>query len=365
MSEGQDVRCWALAKLPRHVPACCLLVGLLGCGRSVVAYNDATQGVRSQHIACRETRACAVRSDGSFWCWGEIRHHSGQSVPERMLGFGEINAISMGPAGDCVVGHGALWCRQFDLLLDGGTEEVSGLVDLRGLVVVDVRSSDNDVCAIDQQRTAHCWGWNAYGQDDPGRPPYWIDPPGAVTAAAVDSFAAGGGFICVVTGGDLRCWGANDSGQCGAPPPSTVSQPSVLLRAVDSVAAGESGACAVMRDGTVSCWGWLNLLRDPSVSQWQPTAVPGLSAITSVSLDYDGCALDRFGSVRCWSVPGRQSPSIVRDLSDAIEVCTGTGHSCALRSNGAIVCWGRNNVGQLGDGTFEDSEVPVRVRFPE
>lgn len=49
-------------------------------------------------------------------------------------------------------------------------------------------------------------------------------------------------------------------------------------------------------------------------------------------------------------------------LDDVRQVSAGITHTCALRRNGSVWCWGDNHVGQLGDGSRESSRTPVRVR---
>ena len=45
----------------------------------------------------------------------------------------------------------------------------------------------------------------------------------------------------------------------------------------------------------------------------------------------------------------------------AMSVALGGSHSCALLSNGRVMCWGRNNYGQLGDESVDDRTTPVEV----
>ncbi|MFF2007639.1 Ig-like domain repeat protein [Streptomyces sp. NPDC058195] len=64
--------------------------------------------------------------------------------------------------------------------------------------------------------------------------------------------------------------------------------------------------------------------------------------------------------------PGSTVP-IQADLPEgttATAVAGGYGHSVALTSTGQVLAWGQNDVGQLGDGTFTDSTTPVQVQLP-
>jgi alpha-tubulin suppressor-like RCC1 family protein len=82
------------------------------------------------------------------------------------------------------------------------------------------------------------------------------------------------------------------------------------------------------------------------------------------------------GAVKCWgngnfgrlgqgSVNNSSVPIAVVGLPGAaVAVALGYAHSCALLADGDIWCWGRGAKGQLGDGLGEDSLVPVRVLAP-
>ena len=62
---------------------------------------------------------------------------------------------------------------------------------------------------------------------------------------------------------------------------------------------------------------------------------------------------------------GSYTPVGVQGIDNATYVTSAYTYSCALLTAGALKCWGRNQYGQLGDGTTTYSNVPVAVTgFP-
>lgn len=77
----------------------------------------------------------------------------------------------------------------------------------------------------------------------------------------------------------------------------------------------------------------------------------------------DGTTGDPDNHVRLKPVRVRRSVSTftgVRTLDGGVY------HTCALRTNRSVWCWGLNSDGQLGRGTFDDDTHPFpgRVTFP-
>ncbi|GBD33168.1 hypothetical protein HRbin33_02148 [bacterium HR33] len=99
-----------------------------------------------------------------------------------------------------------------------------------------------------------------------------------------------------------------------------------------------------------------------------PFSVPQLSAGR-----YHTCAVKGDGTVACWgrnefgelgngtSGNAFSSPVRVSSSESFQTVAAGGLHSCALTVTGVAYCWGRNGNGQLGDGSSIDRTTPVAV----
>ena len=178
--------------------------------------------------------------------------------------------------------------------------------------------------------------------------------------------------------GDISCWGRpfeiSDSGPERFKPRAPFASVSV------GAGVGLYGfSCATSIGGDVYCW---NPRQRPSAA----TRVPGLTNVAEVSVgDASACALHRDGGVSCWgsnqagevgdgTTNPRPRPKRVAGISDAVAVNVSFGsfsgssywsitpHACALRADGSALCWGGNESGQLGDGTNQARLIPTMAR---
>jgi len=124
------------------------------------------------------------------------------------------------------------------------------------------------------------------------------------------------------------------------------------------------------------------------VRRWSRCLAAGLLVVLSSSAAADAdaktaaqvsvgngfaCAVTDTGALECWGANAqgrlgdgttidRPTPVGVVGLDGGVaSVATGLRHACALTTNGAAKCWGHNDTGQLGDGSTNDSAVPVDV----
>jgi alpha-tubulin suppressor-like RCC1 family protein len=129
--------------------------------------------------------------------------------------------------------------------------------------------------------------------------------------------------------------------------------------------------------GGVKCWGEWTGYGDGFTYTTVPEAVTGLdSGVVAIGGGpYHTCAILSTGAPRCWGwnqygdlgngVSGSVNTPIHVEVSGlgsgVIAIVGGQMHSCALTAVRGVKCWGRNNHGQLGDGSTTDSLVPVDV----
>lgn len=310
-------------------------------------------------IARGNYHACAVMEDGTARCWG----HSGsgslgdgtmdsRSVPVAVLGLNSVRSIAPGKA---------------------------------------------HTCAVMQDNTARCWGGNAMGQLGDGTATDRCLGPVVVSGlSSVRNISVGGWQTCaVLEDGSARCWGYNACGQLGDGTTTSSSVPVVasgLSNArVRSIAAGEHFTCALLEDGTAQCWGCNNLhqLGDGTATgSYVPMPVSGLSTMSSISASgWHTCAILEDNTASCWGWNkygqlgdgtniGSKAPAVVSGCgphpstsNNTSNVCSGMAEvgcgerfTCAILEDKTVRCWGRNDGGELGDGTRTDSNVPVAVK---
>lgn len=191
--------------------------------------------------------------------------------------------------------------------------------------------------------------------------------------------------LAVRDDGTLWAWGSNNSGQLGMDPAAANphGQPHRIPNVPDdprALCAGFRHVLAVDNAGRVWAWGETSngkLGIGATAARWAPpTPVPLTGNFIAVACGAQfSLALRDDGQLYAWGMDetgqlgqGRnlgmsQTPLPVPGLPPIREVAAGghLGHTLAVAQDGSLWAWGRNDSGQLGDGTRTDRATPIQV----
>ena len=302
-----------------------------------------------------------------------------------------ITAISTGWYHTCAIKNENLYCwgdNSYGELGDGSTMQrlTPTLAILQN--AEKISASKEYTCAITTQHTLYCWGRNQYGKLGNAKVDTTEQPINQIASIISLPFAH----------------------QAYATTPQAVVKDSGQLfnDAID-ISAGSWHACAINSDHKLLCWGqnfdgalgigrdprelqnltyndFLAIRNDPTTLQalFWPKALHVHSSLTNNaplantaqvaagSSDHT-CAIVENGKVRCWAWNGGEDGELGIDnttidyatapmgyvldrdkkpLQGVQKIVAGADHTCAL-VDGKVVCWGSNEVGQLGDLTWQ------------
>lgn len=248
-------------------------------------------------LAAGTRHTCAIKLDGSVWCWG---------------------ANDLGQLGTMDEGMSPL--------------PVAVPADFGAGMGAQQISAREHTCATRESGVAVCWGHNGSGKADPLSLANIIIPTLATWSMPATTVGVGQSHTCMGRDAGLStsCWGDNASGQLtGALPGPGPFDSAVPGFEPNRVVAGTAHTCASSLMGSVYCWGNNGsgqLARDPVTTPSSDTPLP-------VTIGPIGA------------------------------LASGNNHVCARVGNEAL-CWGANDLGQLGDGTGAMSSTPVPVALP-
>jgi hypothetical protein len=333
-------------------------------------------GGETHAIAAGIAHTCAIMPEGGVKCWGNNDFgqlgdgtNTGSNVPVDVVNLGGGTTIVAGGNHTCVLTGGEVWCwgqNTKGQLGDGTRTNRNIPVKVIG-GAVDITAGLDYTCAVMIYGQVLCWGNNDQGQLADGTRTDRTTPTLAALISSITNVDAGRNQSCGLTSaGLLRCLTNGNTQDLGGMIPVTGQSPEISLDV------------AVNRFGNLV----MSLTGNGVPVKYQAGRFEAITDVTR-AIDVDSglghvCALVADGTVSCWGSNfygqlGRntkvssQVPQFVLNISSAWQLAVGRNHACVLISSSApgsseIQCWGLNTDGQLGDGTYVNSPVPVFVK---
>jgi len=289
---------------------------------------------------------------------------------------------------------------QFFNLAQGQTVTLSYNNASYRFVVNYFGGTGNDLVLQWAYNKAYAWGSNIRGQlgentINNSSLPVAVMSTGVLSGKTILSISAGSAHsLALCSDGTVAAWGYNYYGQLGngtttdSNVPVAIIQSGVLAgKTIIAVSIGYSHSLVLCSDGTVAAWGRNTdgqLGNGTTIDSNVPVLVPKTGVLTDKNVVaisagyYHNIALCADGTVASWgrnnygqlgnnssgtnsSVPVNITTSGALNGKTAATLGAGSDHSLVLCLDGSIVTWGRNNNGQLGDGSNTNSPIPVDV----
>jgi alpha-tubulin suppressor-like RCC1 family protein len=325
---------------------------------------------------------CIVTVTNELYCWG--RNVNGQIGDNTLVDKLSPTLILSGVKSVSCGGHHTAVITVADLGLKLWGRGVSGQLgtgstsDVRVpgpnlfTGVMDVAAGSSHTCALLGSRDVKCWGMGTFGAVGDGARIPFVEPTANVILSNVVKIFSGcnaHGGCAVFTNGSVACWGNNVEGGLGSgdmsdihapsagnpivfPSPSQTPSPSISVSPSASLSLSVTASLSLSPSSSVS----------PSVSPSQ-SPVPGHVVQLSIGLAHM-CAVIHPASVRCWGSnsqfqlgTGTTAPvfelPFTNTAVDVYQVSAGRQHTCVIiQTSNGLRCWGNNDFGQLGDGSF-------------
>jgi len=299
--------------------------------------------------------ACAIRVDGTVWCWGKSQYGelgpgvglgATAAAPVQVTGLSSAKLIAAGDFHVCAAATGSggsgVYCWGYNVtgqLANGTYFSTQSPTLATSMIVKNLAATNRSTYIVDYNGNLYSAGDNSYGQLGDGT------TTTRANLVQVETFVqtvVGGGYHACLLQYNLtvRCWGANFFGQIGDG--TSTNRPlstglSVGIQALQ-ISAGMYHTCAlVWLNGLppmTECWGYNGdgEVGNPGVPMASVYTTPVQVALNSVALTSLFSGPSAFGT-------------------------------CGLDSASNVYCWGSDNYGCFGDGTQNTAFLPIRPQL--
>jgi alpha-tubulin suppressor-like RCC1 family protein len=294
-------------------------------GNGGCSVNEACNHAKTGEVECHPRYAsisvgsvngCSIRVDGTLWCWGDNTHAQVDNSDSPTI--------------------------RRPKLKDAGTDWAS------------VSEGDSYICGLKRNRTIECWDPKATTRGAPERIGSAQDWSAVTVGRSMTALAGRTDVACGIRAGAIYCWGPRET-PTTAPALTRVGTTSDWA----SVALNYGHYLAIKHDGTLWSWGGsVTVPTQVGTATWSAVSVGGIHF----------CAIDTSAGLWCWgadhdgslglgggsgNLPTRPLPTLVG--ADWQAVGAGVSHTCAIKKDGTLWCWGTDYLGELGLGGISPS----------
>lgn len=337
-----------------------------------------------------------LKDDGTVWSWGfngksQLGYgptDNGRLLPEKIQGLSNIVSIETGHHHALALAqNGEVWSWGDNVYSQQGGGTTGGIQTTPAKVsilsnVKAIAAGWAHSLALKDDGTLWAWGYNSEGQVGNNSDNVYEPTPVQVLDNVAAISAGNQHSLVLKNDGTVWAWGNNGTGQLGiAPGPGKKSPQQVLgLSGITRVYASDDNSAA-LAGNSLYVWGANNQgqLGDGTKNARAGVGSVLLSGVKDISgSGYSLIAQKTDNSIWVWGYNsngqlgnGTNNNSLIPIQStqlsalniQALAVVEGGYHCLAIDSAGDLWAWGWNNMGQLGDGTQIDRNVPVRVQF--
>lgn len=237
--------------------------------------------------------------------------------------------------------------------------EVNGITDAIAIV-----AGNGHTCVLTTSGRVWCWGWNYYGQlGFPGGDAHSPTQISAAQLSGVRAITSGEAHTCAVKeNGTALCWGFNDGGQVGDGTRTGRNTPVAvqgLAGSVEAMGAGAYHTCARLNTGAIQCWGnntygqlgngtnTNSLVPVTVVGSPPPGGSSGSSRLNDTGITWSGSATSGNATTCSGSHPAGQDCRYGRDAKAAAGSLTKIGASTT--NNGVVNGFDYTKISNVGN----------------
>jgi len=355
-------------------------------------------------VSAGSSSTCGITMDHMLYCWGSNTFsHIGDGTfdnrPDATQIGGDNNWASIHVAGMHSCGmkfDGSILCWGNNLAGqsgDGSGIRYQNRAQLQPTPTPSADSLSQIVagnsfnCGLDESKRLWCWGSNEFGELGLGHNITLLESPQAVTPekqwTAIFSNESYHSCGILQTDNSLWCWGWNEFGQVAhadTGPYKYIDIPYLVdkTRVWLSVGIGHYHTCAIAADRTLWCWGdnFAGKLGQGVMGDGNPIVVPQQVILpTTMPNDIDNqwsvvtagfdhtCGIQfQSQSLWCWGtdgsgelgngegIVGNRALPVLVDSGVWLDVKAGEAHTCAIKSDNTLWCWGSNTAAAIGNG---------------